>query len=156
MTKLKDKGRWKYEFTCADTGQKVWKRCTNETSEDVIKFLESKNLKYILNGANNISIYTYKAKFSYYYTTGKGTELFSGAFHGMKQQKYYQLKDIEHFYETFLSPRIKQEEENLNLNASSVNERYVYEKTTGKNLSETFYPQYSTDFYEKVDKEDCL
>jgi hypothetical protein len=52
-----------------------------------------------------------------------------------------------------LIPRIKQEEENLNLNASSVNERYVYEKTTGKNLSETFYPQYSTDFYEKVDKE---
>ena len=156
MDKLKDKGRWKYEFTCSDTGQKVWKRCTNETSEDVIKFLESKNLKYILKGANNISIYTYKAKFSYYYTTGKGTELFSGAFHGMKKQKYYQLKDIEHFYETFLSPRIKQEEENLNLNASSVNERYAYEKTTGKNLSETFYPQYSTDFYEKVDKEDCL
>jgi hypothetical protein len=48
MEKLKDKGRWKYEFTCPDTGQKVWKRCTNETSEDVIKFLESKNLKYIL------------------------------------------------------------------------------------------------------------
>jgi hypothetical protein len=156
MEKLKDKGRWKYEFTCPDTGQKVWKRYTNETSEDVITFLESKNLKYIVKGANNISIYTHNAKFSYYYTTGKGTGLFSSAFHSMKQQKYLQFKNIEAFYNELLEPTIKQEEKNLNLTVNSVNERYVYEKTTGKNFSETFYPQYRTDFYEKVDKEGCL
>ena len=156
MTTKKDKGRWVYQFTCADTGQKVWKRYTNETSEDVIKFLESKNLKYILKGANNISIYTHKAKFSYYYTTGRGTGLFNSAYHGMKEQKYLQFKNIEAFYNELLEPTLKQEEKNLNITEDSVNERYVYEKTTGKNLSETFYPRYKTEFYEKIDKEDCL
>jgi len=156
MGKLKDKGRWAFQFKCADTGQTVWKRYTNETSEDVIKFLESKDLKYILKGANNISIYTHQAKYSYYYTTGKGTELFNSAFHGMKKQKYYQLRDIEHFYDSFLAPRLKQEEANLTLTDKSINSRFLYETITGKNLSETFYPRDKVSFYENIDKEDSL
>jgi len=141
MKTKKDKGRWVYQFTCEETGYKVWKRYTNETSEDVIKFLEDKNLNYILNKANNISIFTQYSKFSYYYTTGRWAELFKCAFHDLKPQYYKQGKDMEDLNEKILKPTIEKEIKNLGT-TDKINDRYIYETTTGKNFSETYYPKY--------------
>ncbi len=92
-------------------GETILKHYTNQTLEQVITFLEDKQLKYeIKNGAQMLWIYTHEKKFCYFYTTGR----WAAFTHGRFPRKHYRAKGIKDFYTRFLLPIILKERKIFN------------------------------------------
>ena len=91
---------WKFDRINSQ-GEVIFKHETNETVEQVIKFLKDKNVKYELTegaGSTMFWIYCNATKYSYYSTTGRWSPIKKNKY----PTKHYSSKNIKDFYERFL------------------------------------------------------
>ena len=121
---MKHTKQYNWEFDRINSkGEAKFKHKTGESMEDVEKFLDDKNIRYLVReGAKMYWVYSHEEKFAYYYTTGRWSPFIVG---GMPT-KHYRAVDIEDFYDRFLSKTIAEEEENLE--DGELNRRYIKDK----------------------------
>tara|TARA_B100001057_G_scaffold498608_1_gene606191 strand:+ start:2244 stop:2738 length:495 start_codon:yes stop_codon:yes gene_type:complete len=89
---------WKFNRVNSK-GEVIFKHKTNESLDEVVKFLEEKNINFeVKEGARMLWIYFKDNKFSYYYTTGR----WSPFIYKSNPKKHYHSTGIEDFYNRFL------------------------------------------------------
>ena len=91
---------WKFDRVNSQ-GEVIFRHDTNETVEQVIKFLEDKNVEYELTegaGSTMFWIYYNATKYSYYSTTGRWSPIKKNNY----PTKHYSSKNIKDFYKRFL------------------------------------------------------
>ena len=91
---------WKFDRVNSQ-GEVIFRHNTNETVEQVIKFLEDKNVEYELTegaGSTMFWIYCNATKYSYYSTTGRWSPIKKNNY----PTKHYSSTNIKDFYERFL------------------------------------------------------
>ena len=82
-------------------GEVMFKRDTNESLEDVEKYLTSKSIEYeIKEQAHMIKIITEGRDYSYYYATGRWSPY--KEYLGGYPKKYYKSNGIEDFITRFI------------------------------------------------------
>jgi len=103
-------GKFKYAGTNSKGVVKL-RRSTNQTLEEVEKFLTEKQIGYdIKRGATCVDIVFLDNTYQYFWTTGRW-----GAYennHGNSKfrfpQQHYHSESIEHLYDTFLEPKLSE------------------------------------------------
>jgi len=115
----------KWTFRGIDNkGNPKFIRYTNETLNDVISFLDKKDIKYIVKErALMLSVYSYADRYSYYYTTGSWDCNKKNNY--TRRKKTYSSRGIKDFYTRFLKPTIDREKKHFK--ELYVNPRYIYD-----------------------------
>ena len=92
--------KWSYSRTNSK-GEIKFRHDTNETFEDVIEYLEERNIEYeVKEGAYMLWVHHENRKYAYYYTTGKWA-----AYSKIGRPKlHYSSKGIKDFLERFVLP----------------------------------------------------
>jgi hypothetical protein len=101
----KEEYDWKFNRVNSK-GELIFKHKTEQTVEDVCKFLDKHKVKYEKRlGATMLWIYFQGKEYAYYYTTGRWHTFVMNGY----PKKHYHAKGIKDFYNRFLLPNANEE-----------------------------------------------
>ena len=88
---------WKFDRVNSK-GEVIWKHLTEQSLEEVLSFLEEKDIYYEKTKGHFLRIYYEGVMYAYYYTTGRWARYISRGY----PKKHYRSINIQDFYKRFL------------------------------------------------------